>query len=88
MPDEVILILTLMPIAFLGSLVYGVTVLVAAMVGLTLATLAFKHVSREFLLRMVAVLLLANGIFLVARAASLPDVPTIAGAGLMPKAYP
>ena len=41
----------------------------AAMVGLSLASLAFKHVTREFLLRVVAVLLLANGISLIARAA-------------------
>ena len=43
--------------------------MLAAMVGLTLASLAFRHVTREFLLRVVAVLLLANGISLIARAA-------------------
>jgi len=42
--------------------------MLAAMVGLTLASLAFRHVTREFLLRVVAVLLLANGISLIARA--------------------
>ena len=39
----------------------------AAMVGLSLATWAFKRVTREFLLRVVALLLLANGISLIAR---------------------
>lgn len=43
--------------------------MLAAMVGLSLASLAFRHVTREFLLRVVAVLLLANGISLIARAA-------------------
>ena len=42
--------------------------MLAAMVGLSLASLAFRHVTREFLLRVVAVLLLANGISLIARA--------------------
>jgi hypothetical protein len=41
----------------------------AAMVGLGLASWAFKHVTRETLLRVVAVLLLANGISLIVRAA-------------------
>jgi len=41
----------------------------AAMVGLGLASWAFRRVTREFLLRMVALLLLANGILLVARGA-------------------
>ena len=41
----------------------------AAMIGLTLASWAFKRVTREFLLRVVAVLLLANGISLIVRAA-------------------
>ena len=41
----------------------------AAMVGLSLASWAFKRVTREFLLRVVAVLLLANGISLIVRAA-------------------
>ena len=41
----------------------------AAMVGLSLASWAFKSVTREFLLRVVAVLLLANGISLIVRAA-------------------
>jgi uncharacterized protein len=41
----------------------------AAMVGLSLATWAFRRVAREFILRVVAVLLLANGIALIARAA-------------------
>jgi uncharacterized membrane protein YfcA len=39
----------------------------AAMVGLSLASWAFKRVTREFLLRTVALLLLANGISLIAR---------------------
>ena len=39
----------------------------AAMVGLSLASWAFTRVTREFLLRVVALLLLANGISLVAR---------------------
>jgi uncharacterized membrane protein YfcA len=46
----------------------GLAVL-AAMVGLSLASWAFKHVTREFLLRAVAMLLLANGISLIARGA-------------------
>lgn len=41
----------------------------AAMVGLSVASWAFKRVTREFLLRMVALLLLANGISLIARGA-------------------
>ena len=41
----------------------------AAMVGLSLASWAFKRVTREVLLRVVAVLLLANGISLIVRAA-------------------
>lgn len=41
----------------------------AAMVGLSLASWAFKRVTREFLLRVVALLLLANGISLIVRAA-------------------
>ena len=41
----------------------------AAMIGLSLASWAFKRVTREFLLRVVALLLLANGISLVARGA-------------------
>ena len=41
----------------------------AAMVGLSLASWAFKRVTREFLLRVVALLLLANGMLLVARGA-------------------
>jgi len=42
----------------------------AAMVGLSFASWAFKRVTRELLLRLVAVLLLANGISLIVRAAS------------------
>jgi uncharacterized membrane protein YfcA len=42
--------------------------ILAAMVGLTLASWAFKRVTRELLLRLVAVLLLANGISLIVRA--------------------
>jgi uncharacterized membrane protein YfcA len=42
----------------------------AAMVGLSLASWAFKRVTRELLLRLVAVLLLINGISLIVRAAS------------------
>ena len=42
----------------------------AAMVGLSLASWAFKRVTREFLLRVVAVLLLANGMSLIVRAAA------------------
>jgi uncharacterized membrane protein YfcA len=42
----------------------------AAMVGLSLASWAFKRVTRELLLRVVAVLLLANGISLIVRAAA------------------
>jgi hypothetical protein len=42
---------------------------VTAMVGLSLASWAFKRVTREFLLRVVALLLLANGISLVVRGA-------------------
>jgi uncharacterized membrane protein YfcA len=49
-------------------LLAGLFAMLAAMVGLSLASLAFKHVTREFLLRLVAVLLLANGISLIARA--------------------
>jgi hypothetical protein len=41
----------------------------AAMVGLSLASWAFKRVTREFLLRVVALLLLANGISLIVRGA-------------------
>ena len=41
----------------------------AAMVGLSLASWAFKRVTRELLLRAVAVLLLVNGISLIVRAA-------------------
>lgn len=41
----------------------------AAMVGLSLASWAFKRVTRELLLRAVAVLLLANGISLIVRGA-------------------
>ena len=41
----------------------------AAMVGLSLASWAFKRVTRAFLLRVVALLLLANGISLIVRAA-------------------
>lgn len=41
----------------------------AAMVGLSLASWAFKRVTRELLLRVVAVLLLANGMSLIVRAA-------------------
>jgi uncharacterized protein len=41
----------------------------AAMVGLGLASWAFKRVTRETLLRVVAVLLLTNGISLIVRAA-------------------
>ena len=41
----------------------------AAMVGLSLASWAFKRVTREVLLRVVAVLLLANGISLIVRSA-------------------
>jgi uncharacterized membrane protein YfcA len=40
----------------------------AATVGLTLASWAFKRVTRELVLRLVAVLLLANGISLIVRA--------------------
>lgn len=40
---------------------------VAAMVGLSLASWAFKRVTRELLLRLVALLLFANGVSLVAR---------------------
>jgi uncharacterized membrane protein YfcA len=43
--------------------------LLAAMAGLSLGTWAFKRVSRDFLLRVIAVLLLANGLTLIARAA-------------------
>jgi hypothetical protein len=39
----------------------------AAMVGLSLASWAFKRVTREFVLRVVAVLLLANGLSLIVR---------------------
>jgi hypothetical protein len=42
--------------------------MLAAMVGLSLASWAFRHVTREFLLRVVAVLLLANGVSLIVRA--------------------
>ncbi len=48
--------------------VTAVLAVLAAMVGLSLASRAFKRVTREFLLRLVALLLLANGILLVARA--------------------
>lgn len=41
----------------------------AAMIGLGLASWVFKRVTREFLLRVVALLLLANGISLIARGA-------------------
>jgi uncharacterized membrane protein YfcA len=42
----------------------------AAMVGLTLASWAFKRVTRELVLRAVAVMLFANGISLIVRAAA------------------
>jgi len=42
--------------------------LLGVMVGLSVASWAFKRVTREFLLRAVALLLLANGISLIARA--------------------
>jgi uncharacterized membrane protein YfcA len=42
--------------------------ILAAMVGLTLASWAFKRVTRELLLRLVAALLFANGISLIVRA--------------------
>jgi uncharacterized membrane protein YfcA len=48
--------------------VTAVFAVLAAMVGLTLASWAFKRVTRELLLRLVAVLLLANGISLIVRA--------------------
>ena len=41
----------------------------AAMLGLGIASWAFKRVTREFLLRVVALLLLANGVSLIARGA-------------------
>lgn len=41
---------------------------VAAMAGISLASWAFARITREFLLRVVALLLLANGVSLVARA--------------------
>jgi len=41
--------------------------LLGVMVGLSVASWAFKRVTRELLLRMVALLLLANGISLIAR---------------------
>ena len=41
--------------------------LLGVMVGLSLASWAFKRVTRELLLRMVALLLLANGMSLIAR---------------------
>lgn len=43
-----------------------------ALVGVALATRVFKRVSRELLLRLVALLLLAMGVSLIARAVSLP----------------
>jgi uncharacterized membrane protein YfcA len=43
--------------------------LLGVMVGLGVAAWAFKRVTRELLLRMVALLLLANGISLIARGA-------------------
>lgn len=49
-------------------LVTAAAAVLAAMVGLSLASWAFTRVTREFLLRMVAVLLLANGVSLIARA--------------------
>ena len=48
--------------------VTAVLAVLAAMVGLSLASWAFKRVTREFLLRVVALLLLANGMLLIARA--------------------
>lgn len=45
----------------------AVFAILAAMVGLSLASWAFKRVTREFLLRVVALLLLANGASLIAR---------------------
>jgi uncharacterized membrane protein YfcA len=42
--------------------------ILSAMIGLTLASWAFRRVSRESLLKLVAVLLLVNGVSLVARA--------------------
>ncbi len=42
---------------------------VGAMAGLSLASRAFSRLTRELLLRMVAVLLLANGVSLIARGA-------------------
>lgn len=49
--------------------VAAVFAVLAAMVGLSVASWAFKRVTRELLLRAVAVLLLANGISLIVRAA-------------------
>ena len=43
-------------------------VILSGMVGLSLATWAFKRVTPEFLQRLVALLLLANGVSLIARA--------------------
>jgi len=43
--------------------------LLGSMTGLSLASWAFKRVTREFLLRMVAILLLANGLSLITRGA-------------------
>jgi uncharacterized protein len=45
----------------------AVFAILAAMVGLSLASWAFKRVTREFLLRVVALLLLANGASLIVR---------------------
>lgn len=48
-------------------LVTAALAIVAAMIGLSFASWAFKRVTRELLLRLVALLLLANGISLIAR---------------------
>jgi hypothetical protein len=51
-----------------GVLLSALFAIVAAMAGISLASWVFKRVTRETLLRVVAVLLLVNGISLIARA--------------------
>jgi hypothetical protein len=52
-----------------GVLLTALFAMLAAMAGITLASWVFRRVTRDVLLRVVAVLLLVNGISLIARAA-------------------
>jgi hypothetical protein len=59
----------MMAFAITGLLLKTEVGMAAALVGLGLASWAFKRVTRETLLRVVALLMLANGISLIVRAA-------------------